>query len=89
MIGIRKGGETMKRIVLLVILPIATSVTVLGQGSGEKSDKDEKEKQEVVALATEYANALVKRDWATMERSLSDDYGDINTGACQQPKLND
>lgn len=76
----------MKRTIILVALIIATSVPIIGQASGKKSDKNDKAKKEVVALATEYANALVKRDTATMERILSDDYGDISTTGLPTPK---
>ena len=70
----------MKRTIILVILTMATSVSAFGQASGNKPDKNDQAKKEVVALATEYANALVKRDVATAERILSDDYVDISTG---------
>lgn len=69
----------MKRTIILVALIIATSVPVLGQASGKKPDKNDKAKKEVVALAKEYANALVKRDATTMGRILADDYGDVST----------
>jgi hypothetical protein len=70
----------MKRIIILVTLITASSVSVLCQSSGSKSAGNEKAKKEVIALANEYATALIKRDATTMERILSDDYVDLYKG---------
>ena len=66
----------MKRIIITLALVIATSVTVFGQTSDKQSDTDERGKA-VVALANEYAKALVNRDVATMERILAPEYVSI------------
>ena len=70
------GGEIMKSIIIVAAFILtALSATILGQ----TSDKNEKAKNEVIALANEYANALVKRDTVAVERILADDYGDVST----------
>lgn len=63
----------MKRTIIIVALIIAASISVFGQ----KADKTGKAKEQVTALTTELANALVKGDTATLERILSDDYAAI------------
>jgi hypothetical protein len=66
--------------ILLVALTLVMSLSAFSQVTGREPDKNEKAKKEVIALATEYANALIKRDAATMERILSDDYVDLYKG---------
>jgi hypothetical protein len=73
------GGEIMKRTIIFAsLVMIAASVNIFGQTSDKKSDKNEKAKKEVIALVTEYNNAIVKKDAATMERILADDYSEIS-----------
>ncbi len=77
---INREEEIMKRTIIAAAFIItALSVTIFGQTSDKKSDENDQAKKEVIALAKEYANALVKRDSAALERILSDDYGDIST----------
>jgi SnoaL-like protein len=70
----------MKRTMIIAALIIAASVFVNGQASDARSDKDNKTKREAAAIAAEFTDALVKRDIHTMERILSDDYGDVSNG---------
>ena len=70
----------MKRTIIFAALMIAASVTILGQTSDKKSGKDEKAKEEVIALVKEYNNAIVKKDAVAMERILADDFYEISTG---------
>ncbi len=67
----------MKKTIIITALIIAASISVFGQMSDKKSDKTSKAKEQVMALATELANALVKGDTAVLERILSDDYADV------------
>ena len=77
----------MKRTLLIAALMItALSVCIAGQTSKQKSGKDEKAKNEVLALAREYADAFVKKDVTTLERILRDDYVHISSGL-PQPKF--
>jgi hypothetical protein len=65
----------MKRTIMVATFIItALSVCILGQTPGKKSDKDEKAKNEVTALADAFFKASVKMDAETMERILADDY---------------
>ena len=73
------GGEIMKRtIIFAALLMIAASVTIISQTSDKKSDKNDKAKKEVIALVTEYNNALLKQDAAALERILADEYRGIS-----------
>jgi hypothetical protein len=70
----------MKRTILVAMLMItALSVCMLGQTPSQKSDKDEKTKNEVIALAKAFEVAVAKRDAAAMERILADDYKGISS----------
>ena len=69
----------MKRIIIIVALICATSISVFSQKSDKKSDKTSKAKEQVTALVNEFATALVKGDVATLERILSDDYTSVVT----------
>ena len=57
---------------------VAASNFVFGQSSGKKSDKVNNAKEQVMALAATGINALVKKDFAVLERILSDDFYDIS-----------
>jgi hypothetical protein len=76
-IGIKKKLKIMKKMIVHVALIIVTSVSVFAQMPSQKSDKTDKIKAQVMALATEWANAKVKGDTATLERILSDDFSEI------------
>lgn len=67
----------MKRTITIAGLVFVCSISAFGQTAERTSDKGAKAKEQVMALANEYANAFVKGDGATMERIVSDDYGDI------------
>lgn len=76
----------MKRTIIIVALIIIASISAFGQMSDKKPDKTSKAKEQVTALATEFANALVKGDTATLERILSSDYVDVNPDGFPTPK---
>ena len=78
LIGNIIGGK-MKRTLILAALMIVTSVSVLGQISDQKSDKDEKAKNEVVALVNKYNEMFVKRDVDALELILAEDYVGVST----------
>jgi Domain of unknown function (DUF4440) len=76
----------MQRTIIIVTLIIVASLSTFGQMSAKKPDKTSKAKEQVTALATEFANALVKGDTATLDRILSDDYADVTPGGFPTPK---
>jgi hypothetical protein len=70
----------MKRTILVAMFMItAFSVSFMGQKTDKKSEKDEKAKKEVIALADAYFKASVKMDAETMERILADDFVSIES----------
>jgi hypothetical protein len=70
----------MKRVIIVSTLILtALAVCITGQTPGKKSDKDEKEKNEVIALANKFFKASVKMDAEAMDRILSDDYVNIES----------
>ncbi len=70
----------MKRTILVATFIItALSVCILGQTPSQKSKKDEKAKNEVIALADAYFKASVKMDAEAMDRILADDYVGIES----------
>jgi hypothetical protein len=72
----------MKRTILFATLIItALAVCIFGQTPGKMSAKDEKAKDEVIALADAYFKASVKMDAEAMDRILSDDYVNIESSA--------
>jgi hypothetical protein len=73
---IKKGSKIIK----VTIVVAAFMMTILsGFTLGQTSDKNAQAKNEVIALANEYARALVKQDSAAIERILAEDYGDVST----------
>jgi hypothetical protein len=78
--SIIKGGKIMKRTILVAtFIMTALAVCIMGQTPGKKSDKDEKAKNEVNALADAFFKASVKMDTEVMERILADDYVQIES----------
>lgn len=70
----------MKRTILVAAFMItALSVCILGQTPSQKSEKDEKAKKEVIALADAYFKASVEMDAEAMDRILADDYVTIES----------
>jgi hypothetical protein len=70
----------MKRTILVAMFMItALSVTIWSQTPRQKSDKDEKAKNEVIALADAFFKASVKMDAEAMDRILADDYVKIES----------
>jgi hypothetical protein len=70
----------MKRTILVAtFIMTALSVCIMGQTPGKKSEKDEKAKNEVIALADAFFKASAKMDAAAMERILADDYVGIES----------
>ena len=78
--------KIMQRTILLVMLIIATSLSVFGQKTNKASSKMSKNEQEVKALAGEFANAVVKKDAAALERLLANDFIDISPGGPLSPR---
>jgi hypothetical protein len=79
-LSIIKGEKIMKRTILVAtFIMTALSVCILGQTPKQKSDKDEKVKNEVIALADAYFKASVKMDAEAMNRILSADYVSIES----------
>jgi hypothetical protein len=77
---ITKGEKIMKRTILVAtFIMTALSVCILGQTPSKKSDKVEKTKNEVIALADAFFKASAKMDAEAMERILSDDYVSIES----------
>jgi ketosteroid isomerase-like protein len=68
----------MQKTIFMAVIVIAASLSIFGQTTDTKSSKMSKTEQDLTALTTEYANALVKRDTAVIERSLADDFMDIS-----------
>ena len=69
----------MQKTILLVALIIAISLSIFGQATFTQSGKMSKTEQAVTDLVTEYGNAIIKRDTATVERVLADDFMGVNT----------
>lgn len=63
----------MKRTIIIFTLIIASSISVFSQTSGKQRDKDEKAKKQVMALITEFSNALIKEDTAALDRIISNE----------------
>lgn len=68
----------MQKTILLVAIVIAASLSKFGQMLDTKSSKMSKPEQDVANLVGEYGNAFIKRDTATVERVLADDFMDVN-----------
>lgn len=56
---------------------IILTISVFGQTSGQKSDKETKTEKEVKELTNQFVDALKKKDTIALERLLSDEYVDI------------
>ncbi len=65
----------MQRTMFISAIIIALSLSILGQ----MPDKMDKTEQAIMAVANNYANAIVKRDTSAMERILADDYLEVLT----------
>lgn len=73
-------SNNMKRTIIVAALIItALSFGILGQTPRQNSNKDEKAKNKVIALADAFFNASVKMDAQAIERILSDDYKGIQS----------
>ena len=77
----------MKRTISATFIMIALSAFIWGQTPTRKSDKEEQAKNEVIALANSYHDALVKRDAAAMELILADSYVDISANGMPTTKF--
>src|SRR4051812_6308196 len=66
----------MKKAIILAALIITGSVSTFAQGTLA----DEKTKGEVMSVAKEFANMLIKRDAKAAERVLTPDYSDYSLG---------
>src|SRR2546427_13148192 len=73
-VSARKGVATMKRILLLVVLTMATSSFTLAQMAADKSAPKGKTEQELTKLEQDRAQATVKGDTAFIEQNTADDY---------------
>ncbi len=67
----------MRKTIFLVALIIATSLSVFGQKTDKQSSKMSKAEQEIKALASDFANAVVKKDAVALERLLTADFIDV------------
>lgn len=63
-----------RRIMLISAILIITSLSIFGQITDKQSGKMDKNEQDIKSLAAEFANSVVKRDVAVMERLLADDF---------------
>ena len=64
----------MKRILLLVVLTMATSSFTLAQMAADKSAPKGKTEQELTKLEQDRAQATVKGDTAFIDQNTADDY---------------
>jgi ketosteroid isomerase-like protein len=76
----------MQKTILLVALIIATSLSIFGQMNDKQSSKMAKTEQEVMTLAIEFANSIVKSDVGAMERLLADDFMDVSPNGTMTSK---
>lgn len=67
----------MRKTIFLFALIIAASLSISGQAAGKQSSKTTQTEQELITLTREFADAVVKRNVAALERLLADDYIDI------------
>jgi hypothetical protein len=67
----------MKKIIIPLIFMMIAAIPKFGQPTGKKSDKDGKEKEQLIELANQFTNAVNKKDTSILENILSDDYGDV------------
>ena len=70
----------MIRAIILAAIFMTTWAVVFGQSAGKKPDKDDLAKKAIVALAREFADALVNRDAVAADRILEEDYMDFSNG---------
>jgi hypothetical protein len=77
----------MKRTTIIIVLLNAASISVFGQKSDKKSYKTNGAKEQVTALVTQYAQAMVNKDTAVLERILSEDYSDIDSAGFPMGKV--